>query len=383
MIRAIACPYFRRAFGWCVPIGGLGGLIGLGGGEFRLPVLMHGIGFDARSAVPLNLLISLVTLSFALAFRSGAVSLGAVVPYLPAMLGLVAGGMASAIVGARFVSRLTDRRLVRLIAILLGMLGLLLMTESFLPFPSGDLLPPSPAAHLAAGFVIGVGVGLVSSMLGVAGGELLIPALVLIFGADIKTAGSASILISLGIVGVGLWRFWQAGALPAWRGARRITTAMALGSILGAMLGGLAVAYAPVAFLKLLLGAVLLAAAAKTIKGTFMSDDPRWQVMLDFVAWAETRETGGDEFARRFQEDYIAVAEAIAANRTVPARDRAIAREIVAQFARAVRANAPALLAATAKVVRDPNTPTAERAEFAELLARAVEAIPAASDTRH
>src|SRR6202030_173981 len=64
MIRAIACPYFRRAFGWCVPIGGLGGLIGLGGGEFRLPVLMHGIGFDARSAVPLNLLTSLVTLTF-------------------------------------------------------------------------------------------------------------------------------------------------------------------------------------------------------------------------------------------------------------------------------------------------------------------------------
>ena len=114
-----------------------------------------------------------------------------------------------------------------------------------------------------------------------------------------------------------------------------------------------------------------------------MTDDPRWQVMLDFVAWAETREAGGDEFARRFQEDYIAVAEAIAADRTVPARDRAIAREIVAQFARAVHANAPALLAATAKVVRDPNTPTAERAEFAELLARAVEAIPAASDTRH
>jgi hypothetical protein len=32
------------------PIGGLGGLIGLGGGEFRLPLLMYGIGFEARSA---------------------------------------------------------------------------------------------------------------------------------------------------------------------------------------------------------------------------------------------------------------------------------------------------------------------------------------------
>jgi uncharacterized membrane protein YfcA len=265
MIRAVACPYFRRAFGWCVPIGGLGGLIGLGGGEFRLPVLMHGIGFGARAAVPLNLLISLVTLSFALAVRSGAVSLAAIVPYLPAMIGLLAGGMASAFLGVRLVSHLTDRRLVWLIAILLGALGLLLMTEAFLPFHSGDLLPSSPAIHLAAGTVIGIGVGLVSSVLGVAGGELLIPALVLIFGADIKTAGSASILISLGIVGVGLWRYWHAGAIPMGRGAQRIATAMAAGSIVGAVLGGLAVAYAPVAFLKVLLGCVLLAAAAKTV----------------------------------------------------------------------------------------------------------------------
>lgn len=44
---------------------------------------------------------------------------------------------------------------------------------------------------------------LVSSVLGVAAGELLVPALVLIFGADIKTAGSASIIISLGIVSMG------------------------------------------------------------------------------------------------------------------------------------------------------------------------------------
>ena len=39
---------------------------------------------------------------------------------------------------------------------------------------------------------------------------------------------------------------------------------MALGSIVGTTLGGLAVAYAPVTFLKMLLGCVLLAAAAKT-----------------------------------------------------------------------------------------------------------------------
>src|SRR5437764_1660585 len=103
MIRAIACPYFRRAFGWCVPIGGLAGLIGLGGGEFRLPVLMHGIGFDAKSAVPLNLMISLVTLTFALISRSGAVSLAAIIPHWSEVIGLAVGGMASAVYGVRLV----------------------------------------------------------------------------------------------------------------------------------------------------------------------------------------------------------------------------------------------------------------------------------------
>jgi hypothetical protein len=34
MQRTLACPFFRKAFGRCVPIGGLAGLIGLGSGEF-------------------------------------------------------------------------------------------------------------------------------------------------------------------------------------------------------------------------------------------------------------------------------------------------------------------------------------------------------------
>src|SRR5437868_5197102 len=110
------CPYFRKAFGWCVPIGGLAGLIGLGGGEFRLPVLMHSVGFDAKSAVPLNLAVSLVTLAFAMMTRSQTVAVSTLAPHLPELLGLLAGGIASAFYGARLVSVLTTERLVQLIA---------------------------------------------------------------------------------------------------------------------------------------------------------------------------------------------------------------------------------------------------------------------------
>jgi hypothetical protein len=36
--RTLGCPFFRKAFGWSVPIGALGGLIGLGGGELADPL---------------------------------------------------------------------------------------------------------------------------------------------------------------------------------------------------------------------------------------------------------------------------------------------------------------------------------------------------------
>jgi uncharacterized membrane protein YfcA len=267
MQRTLSCPFFHKAFGWCVPIGGLGGLIGLGGGEFRLPVLMYAIGFDARAAIPLNLIVSLITLSVAFIVRGFAVPLAPIVPFLPEILGLAVGGMASAFYGAGLVRNLSTRRLVQIIAVMLAAIGALLLIEAVAPLRPVALLPASPAAHLLAGMVIGGGIGLVSSMLGVAGGELLIPTLIFVFNVDIRIAGSASILISLGVVLMGLWRYWRLDAIPQGRGVQRIALAMSVGSVIGATIGGLAVAYAPTGLLKLLLGLVLIAAAAKTLTG--------------------------------------------------------------------------------------------------------------------
>jgi Sulfite exporter TauE/SafE len=88
----------------------------------------------------------------------------------------------------------------------------------------------------------------------------------MIFGTDIKTAGSASILISLCVVLTGIWRYCRLDAIPKGRGIKRITSAMASGSVVGATVGGLAVAYAPVGVLKVILGCVLIVSAAKTIR---------------------------------------------------------------------------------------------------------------------
>lgn len=266
MQRTLTCPFFRRAFGWCVPIGGLGGLIGLGGGEFRLPVLMHVVGFDPKSAVPLNLMISLITLAFALIARGTTLSILSVEPHLPEIVGLVSGGVVSAAYGASLVHGLASKRLVQVIAFLLAGIGLLLLIEAVNPVRSVGLVPQDQAIRFIAGSTLGIVIGLVSSMLGVAGGELLIPSLIFVFGVEIRTAGTASILISLCLITVGLWRYWRLGAIPQGRGVQRIAIAMSLGSIIGAVLGGLAVGLAPVEFLKVFLACVLLAAAGKTVK---------------------------------------------------------------------------------------------------------------------
>jgi uncharacterized membrane protein YfcA len=265
MLTTFYCRYFQRAFFWSVPIGGLAGLIGLGGGEFRLPVLTQFIGFPARAAIPLNLLISLVTLSFALAARNHAVPVSGVMAHVPEMAGLTVGGLFSAIYGTRLVLRISYRRLTIAMATLFAALGLLLLIEAFVPFDNGTLGAESVLVRALTGVLIGLAVGVVSSMLGVAGGELLIPALVFVFGADIRVAGSGSLIISFAIVATGVWRYHRVGALPMTGGPRRIAMSMSAGSLIGAALGGLAVAVAPTEFLKVVLGSVLLLAAVKTI----------------------------------------------------------------------------------------------------------------------
>src|SRR5215467_1418355 len=99
------------ALGCALLIGGVGGLIGLGGGEFRLPVLVGFIGFTARAAVPMNQVLSLVTLVTALVVRWHAGSLVGVGVFAPAVSELGLGGITAAWFAVRLLSRVSDHRL--------------------------------------------------------------------------------------------------------------------------------------------------------------------------------------------------------------------------------------------------------------------------------
>jgi uncharacterized membrane protein YfcA len=99
--------------------------------------------------------------------------------------------------------------------------------------------------------------------MGVAGGELLIPAIVLLFAVDIKIAGSLSLAISLPTMLVAFARYSRDRSFEALRANKRFIFAMASGSIIGTIGGGFLLGAVPSLVLIPLLVALLLASAAK------------------------------------------------------------------------------------------------------------------------
>jgi len=244
-------------------IGALGGLIGLGGAEFRLPVLVGLLGMTPKAAVPMNLVVSLVTLAASLIGRSVNLSFAPLQSLLPELFGLIIGGVVSAIWSAGLLSRLSDHRLSRLLAVLLVAIGLLLIFETFLPNEQAALVPADVLIRLSVGILFGLVIGAVAALLGVAGGELLIPTFIFVFGADVITAGTASILVSLVLVPTAIWRYVRLGKFPAKDDLRSIAAPMSVGSVIGAITGGLVAGIVASWIIKLALGLVLIGSSIK------------------------------------------------------------------------------------------------------------------------
>jgi uncharacterized protein len=95
-------------------------------------------------------------------------------------------------------------------------------------------------------------------LLGVAGGEFLIPTLVLLFGADIKLAGSLSLAVSLPTMLVGFARYSGDQSFGVLRRNGTFLLVMAAGSIVGTFIGGQLLGLVPAYILLPLLAAVLL-----------------------------------------------------------------------------------------------------------------------------
>jgi uncharacterized protein len=147
-------------------VGTLGGLIGLGGAEFRLPLLTNVFRLPPLEAIIVNKAISLVVVTFALLFRMKAVALSEILDHWSTIANILSGSIAGAWVGASFATRLSSRLLYRLMAVLLVAIAAVLLLGH------DPVAPPKPFAEgvallllgTTAGFVIGV----IASLMGVA-----------------------------------------------------------------------------------------------------------------------------------------------------------------------------------------------------------------------
>lgn len=125
----MSIPHKNRwaAFGSGAAIGILGGLIGVGGAEFRLPLLIGVFHFAALEAVILNKAMSLIVVAFALPFRMQTVPLPILASHWPVIGNLLAGSLLEAWGGTGWATQLTSRMLDRIIAVLLVAIALVLL----------------------------------------------------------------------------------------------------------------------------------------------------------------------------------------------------------------------------------------------------------------
>ncbi|MFD4247278.1 sulfite exporter TauE/SafE family protein [Streptomyces sp. NPDC058525] len=247
-------------FGAGAAIGILGGMIGLGGAEFRLPLLIGLFGFAALCAVILNKAMSLVVVLVALPARMAAVAASEVAAHWPVAANLLAGSLLGAWAGASWAVRMRSATLYKVLAGLMVLMAAALVVTHTTTL---DSLALPLAAQVPIGVVAGFGIGVVAAIMGVAGGELLIPTIVLLFGLDIKTAGSMSLLVSLPTMLVAFARYSRDGSFAVLGANRRFAVVMVAGSITGAVLGGLLLGVFSDLVLIPALAAILLVSAVK------------------------------------------------------------------------------------------------------------------------
>ncbi|WP_427174557.1 hypothetical protein [Arthrobacter sp. 92] len=89
------------------------------------------------------------------------------------------------------------------------------------------------------GVAAGILIGPAAALMGVAGGELLIPTIVLLYGTDIKIAGSLSLAVSLLTILVAFARFSRDKSFAVLGQSKPFLITMTLGSTPEPVLGGL------------------------------------------------------------------------------------------------------------------------------------------------
>ncbi len=246
-------------------VASLGGLIGLGGAEFRLPILVGFFSFGTITAVIINKVISLCVVLFSLIFRSNTIGFDLILPELGVIINILIGSLFGAYLGANYALKIKQEVLNKIILILLILLAFSMIFGHSSLEASKPLFENSIILFIS-GVIAGVLIGVIAAVLGVAGGEFIIPTLILLFGIEPKLAGSISLCISLPTMIMAFTRYFKSEQFKEILKEKSFVLYMIFGSILGSFIGSLLLEYVNSQYITLLLGFILLISAWKVFK---------------------------------------------------------------------------------------------------------------------
>ena len=209
-------------------MGGMLGLLGGGGSILAVPILVYVFGMDAKPALATSLLVVAVSSAIGATqhARRGNVWLRAALTF---------GGVAmiGAYGGARLAAYVPSHVLLLLFAGLLGVTATVMLRGA----APGRRAPEAAPAALSRLAAEGLGVGMVTGLLGAGGGFLIVPVLMTLGGLPMHAAVGTSLLVITLNAGTALLGYLAHVSLDA-RIAALVTVAAVTGSLLGGRLAG-------------------------------------------------------------------------------------------------------------------------------------------------
>jgi uncharacterized protein len=204
--------------------GTLGGLVGVGGGVVMIPLMVGVIGVTQHQAHGTSLVSLLFTgLAGAITYStSGNVD-------VVAALSLALPAVATARFGVRYAHALPEWQLKRSFGAFLVVIIVLLVLK---PWLIGMSTPVHGATKVAILLVAGTATGFLSGMMGIGGGNVMVPAMVLLAGFPQVLAQGTSLLAMVPAGAAGAHEHWKLGNV-----VRRLLPGLVPGIALGTWLG--------------------------------------------------------------------------------------------------------------------------------------------------
>lgn len=181
------------------------GLFGAGGSLLLVPAFTYLLGFDAKQAVA----TSLAVVGISAAIGSIPRMVQGALPLKSALL-LGAATVLGAFAGSAIGARLDNDVQLRLFGVVVAVAAAGLGWQSFIG--DGAVRRPRGRVVLAAA---GIGVGFVTGLLGVGGGFLIVPALVMAANLEMREASSVSLFVIV-MATAAAFVGYAGKATPAW-----------------------------------------------------------------------------------------------------------------------------------------------------------------------